>query len=104
MLLSISTLIEASVVEEIKFSWLPNSEPDLAGYKIYSGTDQGNYDTEIDVGMGVMEGGRVTAKLPRRPGRVYYAATAYNTDGLESDYSEEVVDEWLPVPEFRMIK
>ena len=72
---------------EITLAWDPNVEPDLSGYKVYSGTASRNYSGTVDVGnwtrcvMGGLE-----------PGRTYYfAAKAYNAAGSESDYSAEVV-------------
>jgi len=72
---------------EITLAWDPNAEPDLSGYKVYSGTSSRNYSGTVDVGnwtrcvMGGLE-----------PGRTYYfAAKAYNAAGSESDYSTEVV-------------
>ncbi|NPV04000.1 MAG: hypothetical protein HPY67_04630 [Syntrophaceae bacterium] len=72
---------------EVTLAWDPNAEPDLAGYKVYSGTASRNYSGTVDVGnwtrcvMGGLE-----------PGRTYYfAAKAYNATGSESDYSAEVV-------------
>lgn len=103
-LLSSLVTLNASIVDEVKFSWLPNKEANLAGYKIYSGTEPRNYDTEVDVGMGKLENGRVTAILTRRPGKIYYAATAYDDQGQESDFSEEISAEWLPSPNFRMVE
>ncbi|MGQ9570185.1 MAG: InlB B-repeat-containing protein [Thermodesulfovibrionales bacterium] len=59
---------------------------DLAGYKIYYGTSSGNYSEHIDVGNvknytidNLVEG--LT---------YYFAVTAYDTSGNESDFSNEV--------------
>jgi hypothetical protein len=58
---------------------------DLAGYKIYYGTISGNYTEVIDVGN------VITYKVEgRQPGTYYFAVTAYDTSGNESDYSNEV--------------
>jgi fibronectin type 3 domain-containing protein len=58
---------------------------DLAGYKIYYGTSERNYSSEIDAG-------NVTNYMVSnlKNGVVYYfAVTAYDTSGNESDYSNE---------------
>ncbi len=66
--------------------WDPNTEPDLAGYKLHYGTSSGTYTTHIDVGnvttydvAGLQDG--VT---------YYFAVTARDTEGNESGYSNEV--------------
>jgi hypothetical protein len=72
-------------------SWDANSEPDLAGYKVYykansSGQPSGDYDVEIDVG-------NVTTKTIEglEESIIYFfAITAYDTSGLESDFSNEI--------------
>lgn len=67
-------------------AWDPNQEPDLAGYKLYYGTSSGSYQQSVDVGnltqyslSGLQNG--VT---------YYFAVTAYDTEGYESGYSNEV--------------
>jgi hypothetical protein len=71
---------------DITLAWDANAEPDLSGYKVYSGTASRSYSGSVDVGnwtscvMGGLE-----------PGKTYYfAAKAYNATGSESDYSMEV--------------
>jgi hypothetical protein len=67
--------------------WDPNSEADLAGYKIYYGTSSKTYNSVMDVGN------KTSYTLSGlQVGKTYYiSATAYNTKGLESGYSNEVV-------------
>ena len=67
-------------------SWDANSEPDLAGYKIYYGHSSGNYQSQIYVGnvtshrlTGVEEGQQY-----------YFAVTAIDFSGNESNFSNEV--------------
>jgi hypothetical protein len=72
---------------QVSLTWDPNSESDLAGYKIYSGTQSGTYQNNIDVG-------NVTTYILNglTLGQTYYiVATAYNTQGLESGFSNELV-------------
>jgi hypothetical protein len=88
---------------EVKFSWLPNSETDLAGYKIHYGLVSENYTNVVDVANPAVENGRIRVALSGfTPGKTYYfAATAYNNSGLESDFSSEIVWECPePEPEF----
>jgi VCBS repeat-containing protein len=75
------------------FSWLPNQEEDLAGYKIHYGTASGNYTQTVDVGNPALVDDRVPGQVNNlTEGTTYYfVATACNTSGIESDYSTEVV-------------
>jgi len=66
--------------------WDTNTEPDLAGYKVYYGNESRNYPYVIDVG-------NVTEKLIT--GLKFYvpwyvAVTAYDTANNESIFSQEV--------------
>lgn len=64
--------------------WDANTETNLAGYRVYSGRQSRVYDSVLDVGN------QTLAQLTTQPGTTYYAVTAYDTDGLESDFSDEV--------------
>ena len=66
--------------------WDPNPEPDIGGYKIYYGTSSRIYDVVLDVGN--VTNSIVTNLLHGT--KYYFAATAYNTVPLESDFSDEV--------------
>jgi len=71
---------------EVNLAWDPNTEPDVAGYRVYYGLGSRNYDH-------VMEVGNCTSCLVTglEQGRTYYfAATAVNTANIESDFSNEV--------------
>jgi uncharacterized membrane protein YgcG len=71
---------------EITLAWDQNSEPDIAGYKIYYGQESHSYTNTLDVGKHTS---CVIADL--EDGETYYfAATAYNNDGFESGYSNEI--------------
>ncbi len=85
---------------EAKLGWAPNSETDLAGYKIHYGLESANYTNVVDVGSPILENEMVTVTLDGfTPGETYYlSATAYNDSGLESDCCPEVLWE-CPVPE-----
>ena len=66
--------------------WQPNSEPDLAGYRIYYGTKSRTYSQVVDVG-------KVTQYRlgDLQPGTRYFiAVTAYDFSGNESNFSDEV--------------
>jgi hypothetical protein len=71
---------------EITLAWDQNSEPDIAGYRIYYGQESRSYTNVVDVGNYTS---CVIANL--EDGETYFfAATAYNADACESDYSSEV--------------
>lgn len=78
----------AFAATSVNLAWDANTEPDLAGYKIYYGTASGVYGTPIDVG-------NVTAYTLTglTEGVTYYlAATAYDDEEPpnESDFSQEL--------------
>ncbi len=67
-------------------SWNPNSESDLAGYKVYYGNSSGSYSFNVDVGN---QTSYTISNLVE--GKIYFfAATAYDFSGNESGYSNEV--------------
>ena len=76
----------------ITLSWeAPNTNSDgsdltdLAGYKIYYGTSSGNYTVSVNIGNSTSA---VINNLSS--GTWYFAITAYDISGSESDYSNEV--------------
>jgi hypothetical protein len=71
---------------DVTLSWDGNSEPDIAGYKVYHGTASRAYTVTRDAGN------VITYKITGLTyGQMYYfAVTALDTQGLESDYSNEV--------------
>jgi hypothetical protein len=70
----------------VDLEWDANTEPQLAGYKIYWGTSSGNYAFSKNVGNTT-----VCTITGLDEGRTYYfAATAYDGTGAESDYSNQI--------------
>ncbi|OPY90383.1 MAG: hypothetical protein A4E72_00690 [Syntrophus sp. PtaU1.Bin208] len=74
----------------ITLTWDLNAESeDIAGYKVYTGTSSGTYGTEPVCYTDSNENSCAVSVL--NDGKThYYAVTAYNNAGLESDYSNEV--------------
>ena len=71
---------------QVTLEWDRNSESNLAGYRMYVGTASGVYGTPIEAGLNTTC--TVTGLIS---GRTYYfAATAYNTSGVESGKSNVV--------------
>ncbi len=71
---------------ETEITWSANSESDLAGYKLYIGKAPRQYTQVIDVGK---QPG-YTFSLTETGVTYYFAVTAYDNAGNQSDYSEEV--------------
>lgn len=66
--------------------WQANTEPDLAGYKVYYGKTSHAYTRFISAGLATE-----CTITDLQPGNKYFfAVTAYDTAGNESPYSEEV--------------
>ena len=71
---------------QIQVTWNPNTEPDLAGYRLYVGQASGQYGEPVDVGNVT---GHVMEITPQHGATYYFALTAYDTSGNESGYSDE---------------
>ena len=86
-ILSLHIFTSAVHAAQISLEWDANGEPDLAGYTVYYGTSSGNYTASADVGNNTH---CVISNL--EPGVTYYlAATAYDSEGNESGFSDEIV-------------
>jgi hypothetical protein len=66
----------------VTLTWNPNPENDIAGYILYYGKSSGNYQRSVSVAI-------PPAKVSVT-GKTYFAVTAFDTQGLESDFSNEV--------------
>ena len=70
----------------VTLAWDPNTEPDIAGYKLYYGKTSGKYESVIDVGNQT-----TYAISDLEDGKTYYfVVRAYNIFGKESDFSSEL--------------
>lgn len=70
---------------QVNLAWDPESASGLAGYKVHYGTVSRNYSLAVDAGN------QTTTTTGLTAGATYYfAATAYNTAGTESAFSNEV--------------
>jgi hypothetical protein len=78
--------ISLAYTAQVTLAWDPNTELELAGYKIYYGLLSDQYSSSVDVGN------RTSYTLSNlADGKTYYfAATAYDQYGDESDFSNEV--------------
>jgi hypothetical protein len=70
----------------LTLAWDINGDSLTKGYKVYYGTKSGTYDTAVDVGNQTQyEADNL------KPATIYFlAATAYDADGNESSFSEEI--------------
>ncbi len=83
---------KSSSTKFVTLSWDPPTTnvdgtpvTDLTGYRIYYGLSSRNYSWVIEVGN------VTTYKIENlSPNTYYFAVTAYDTSGNESDYSNEV--------------
>lgn len=71
--------------DSVTLSWAPPEGP-VAGYKIYYGTKSRSYDYDVDIGN------HTSCNVSGlQKGRTYYfAARAYGTDGVKSNYTKEL--------------
>lgn len=72
--------------EQVSLAWDANSETDLGGYKLYYGTASQAYSTVINVGNNT----QVTVNNLSQGVTYFFAVSAYNMQGAESDYSNEI--------------
>lgn len=74
--------------EDLTLQWYPSPSPNIAGYKIYYGYHSREYVMEMVKDVGNSLEYTLTGIDPGI--RMFYAVTAYNTSGYESDYSREL--------------
>ena len=86
VLVAMLSLLTTAHAAQVTVAWDASTNPAVTGYRVHFGTAPGNYTTHIDAGnatscviSGLLEG--IT---------YYFAATAYDGDGHESDYSAAV--------------
>jgi fibronectin type 3 domain-containing protein len=93
IVLLIVTLVSQVKASTVELSWLPNSESNVIGYRVYYGNQSYAYTKFLNPGNAtVIEIGDLT------DGNTYYfAVTAFNSNA-ESDFSDEV-SIYLPLPE-----
>ncbi len=81
--------LTSSHAMEVTLEWDANTEPDLAGYMVYSKTGSSGppYDD-----LPIYVGNDTTCTLEGLNDSVayFFVVTAYDTEGLESEYSNEV--------------
>ena len=78
--------------QRVKLAWDASPSPGVVGYRIHFGTNAGNYSYVTNVGLV-----RTQTVVVPDTGRWFFAATAVDANGLESDFSNEVQWEAKPV-------
>ena len=71
--------------QTVPLVWDSNGDANVAGYKIYFGVASHNYTQWVDVGNVT----NATITVPSAGATYYFSATAYDSSGTESDYSNE---------------
>lgn len=82
-------VVKAEAAQSITFAWTPNTETDLAGYRLYRSDVPGQYI--FGKGKEIQEIPKGTEKATvtgAQPG--YFVLTAFDNDGFESGPSAEL--------------
>ena len=79
--------------QTVTLAWDASPSAAVAGYRVYWGTNSRAYFGVTNAGLVLTQ----SVVLPHRC-RWFFAATAYDTNGLESDFSNEVSWESKPTP------
>jgi hypothetical protein len=90
-----SFLLPRSIgAQHVRIAWNANTEPHLAGYRLYYGEASNSYTNRINVGK------RTVYEFERGQfeGRMFMALTAYDSTGMESLLSEEIIIDFPVLP------
>jgi hypothetical protein len=77
----------AGAAQSVTLAWNPNTETNLAGYRLYYGTASRQYAASNSVPRALTTS---TVTNLTSGATYYFAVTAVSLDGLESGYSDEV--------------
>ncbi|NWF74605.1 MAG: fibronectin type III domain-containing protein [Nitrospirae bacterium] len=83
----------ATATASASFEWDPNTETDLAGYKIYQGTTSGQYDVPIATTPTSSTSYEATGL--QKGSTYFFVVTAFDTSGNEGPLSDELT---IPIP------
>lgn len=89
-----------AALQDCTLTWAPNTEADLAGYRVYVAPTPGGYNGKgpaLDVGKNQTSVKCAALRLPA-PATYYFVVTAYDTSGNESTFSKEVNKALIDVP------
>lgn len=92
--LFLSIAIQAQDTRTVTLTWDANSEPDLSHYIVYWGTSSRQYTSNSgNIGLVTVYSKEIIPPADAKT-TYYFAVTAVDTSGLESDYSNEVYQEF----------
>ena len=93
-LLTILILLNATLVhaQTVTLAWDASPSPDVVGYRLHFGTNSGSYGYVASVGLV-----RTQTVVVPHTGRWFFAATAVDANGVESDFSNQVQWEAKPI-------
>jgi hypothetical protein len=80
--------------QHLTLAWDASASTNVVGYRLYYGTNTRSYQFVTNTSLMLTQ----SVALPHR-GRWFFAATAYDANGLESDFSNEVSWESRPTPQ-----
>src|SRR3954462_12309283 len=75
----------AFAASTVTLAWDPSVSTNVAGYNLYYGAISGNYTNVVSAGLATS----ATISGLASNTIYYFAATAYDTDGIESEFSTE---------------
>jgi hypothetical protein len=78
-------ILGPAMAADVSLAWDPSISPNISGYKVYVGTSSRTYNAPVVIGNQTAY--TVTGLTS---GTYYFAVTAFDVDGNESDYSNEV--------------
>jgi hypothetical protein len=84
LLLLLCRTSQASAAD-VSLAWDPSVSPNIAGYRVYFGNGSHTYGNPITIGNQTTY--TVTGLTN---GNYYFAVTAFDTNGVESDFSNEI--------------
>lgn len=90
----IATAAHSGAAAAATLTWDANTETNLVGYRLYYGTSSGNYTASINVGNLTS----TTIENLQSGTTYYFAVTAFNSDNLESQPSNEATFTLPPEP------
>lgn len=76
--------------ESFRLQWDASPEADVVGYNLYYGSAPRQYQANLVLGTDACHEHSCTAQLDLEAGHWYVAVTAFDQQGNESDYSEEL--------------